>query len=133
MFKPGGAGSHSHSRDSAIDSDLAEWDTEHLELDMTEFRQQQQHGGNGLGIDLSGGRDDNLDPFLARPVYISSIAKGSFLDGRLKVNDCLLRVNGMDCRDMGHRLTLQTLVSTDILTLVVRSGHYCNSVLSAFF
>ena len=124
MFNPGGAGSHSHSRDSAIDSDLAEWDTEHLELDMTEFRQQQQqHGGNGLGIDLSGGRDDNLDPFLARPVYISSIAKGSFLDGRLKVNDCLLRVNGMDCRDMGHRLTLQTLVSTDILNLVVRSGH----------
>ena len=124
MFNPGGAGSHSHSRDSAIDSDLAEWDTEHLELDMTDFRQQQQqHGGNGLGIDLSGGRDDNLDPFLARPVYISSIAKGSFLDGRLKVNDCLLRVNGMDCRDMGHRLTLQTLVSTDILNLVVRSGH----------
>ena len=125
MFNPGGAGSHSHSRDSAIDSDLAEWDTEHLELDMTDFRQQQQqHGGNGLGIDLSGGRDDNLDPFLARPVYISSIAKGSFLDGRLKVNDCLLRVNGMDCRDMGHLLPLQTLVSTDILNLVVRSGHY---------
>ena len=95
---------------------------------MTDFRQQQQqpHGGNGLGIDLSGGRDDNqvgLDPFLVRPVYISSIAKGSFLDGRLKVNDCLLRVNGVDCRDMGHRLTLQTIISTDLINLVVRSGH----------
>ena len=88
FFTGGGAGSHSHSRDSAINSDMTEWDTEHLDIDMTEFRA----GGGGvvvgvgnLGIDLSGGRDDvNVGDILIRPVYISSIAKGSILDGKLK-------------------------------------------------
>ena len=71
-------GSYSHSRDSAIDSDLQEWDTEHLEIDMSSFDRQS------LGLDLSGGRDDLHSPTGERPVYISSIQKGSFLDGKLK-------------------------------------------------
>ena len=86
FFTGGGAGSHSHSRDSAIDSDMTEWDTEHLDIDMTEFRAGGGVVGVGnLGIDLSGGRDDvNVGDILIRPVYISSIAKGSILDGKLK-------------------------------------------------
>ena len=63
---------------------MTEWDTEYFDLDMAEFRSGGGNGGN-LGIDLSGGRDDiNAGDVLVRPVYISSIAKGSFLDGKLK-------------------------------------------------
>ena len=65
---------------------MTEWDTEHLDIDMTEFRAGGGVVGVGnLGIDLSGGRDDvNVGDILIRPVYISSIAKGSILDGKLK-------------------------------------------------
>jgi hypothetical protein len=68
---------HSHSHDSAIDSDLQEWETEALSIDM-----------NGLGsmedlmLDLAGGRDDIHNP-TDKPIYVSSIGKGSFLDGKL--------------------------------------------------
>jgi len=30
-------GGHSHSHDSAIDSDLQEWETEHVDIDMVSF------------------------------------------------------------------------------------------------
>ena len=62
-----------------------------------------------MGIDLSGGRDDIHCPGADKPIYISSIAKGSFLDGKLKVNDCILRVNNMDCRDIERETVLNTL------------------------
>ena len=36
-----------------------------------------------LGLDLSGGRDDLHCPG-EKPIYISSIGKGTFLDGKLR-------------------------------------------------
>ena len=70
---------HSHSHDSAIDSDLQEWETENIDIDMNGF-----HSSEDLGLDLSGGRDDAHYPLGDKPIYISSIDKGSFLDGKLK-------------------------------------------------
>ena len=46
-----------------------------------------------LGIDLSGGRDDIHCPAGDKPIYISSIAKGSFLDGKLKYDYHLHKIN----------------------------------------
>ncbi len=70
---------HSHSHDSAIDSDLQEWETENIDIDMNGFGAAEE-----LGLDLSGGRDDVHCPNGDRPIYISSIGKGTFLDGKLK-------------------------------------------------
>ena len=36
-----------------------------------------------LMLDLAGGRDDLHSP-VDKPIYVSSIAKGSFLEGKLK-------------------------------------------------
>ncbi len=36
-----------------------------------------------LSLDLAGGRDD-IHSVVEKPIYVSSIGKGSFLDGRLK-------------------------------------------------
>ena len=70
---------HSHSHDSAIDSDLQEWETETLDLDMAALGSQED-----LLLDLAGGRDDLHCPVADKPIYVSSIAKGSFLEGKLK-------------------------------------------------
>ncbi len=63
-----------------------------------------------LGVDLSGGRDD-VGGLHENPVYISSLAKGGFLDNckRLKVNDCILRVNGLDCRDVDRSSVINAI------------------------
>ena len=72
------ANGHSHSHDSAIDSDLQEWETEAIDLDMAGLGSQED-----LRLDLAGGRDDLHCPS-DKPIYVSSIAKGSFLEGKLK-------------------------------------------------
>ena len=69
---------HSHSHDSAIDSDLQEWETEALDIDMSGLAAHED-----LLLDLAGGRDDLHCP-ADKPIYVSSIAKGSFLEGKLK-------------------------------------------------
>ena len=63
-----------------------------------------------LGLDLAGGRDDPVGAGDS-PVYVASIVKGSVADGRLKVNDCILRVNNIDCRDVDRSTVLSTLRS----------------------
>ena len=68
-------GHHSHSHDSAIDSDLQEWETEAIEL-------RDLGSTEDLGLGLAGGRDDVHSP--DKPIYIAAIDKGSLLTGKLK-------------------------------------------------
>ena len=97
--------SHSHSHDSAIDSDLHEWETEDVDIDLGDLGPAEE-----LGLDLGGGRDDagalGLAAGFERPVYVAALTKGGFMEAcrRLKINDCILRVNNLDCRDVerGH-------------------------------
>ena len=102
--------SHSHSHDSAIDSDLHEWETEDVDIDLADLGPAEE-----LGLDLGGGRDDAGAALgLAgheRPVYVASLAKGGFMEAcrRLKVNDCILRVNNLDCRDVERGFVMQAI------------------------
>ena len=106
---------HSHSRDSAIDTDLQDWETETIDVDMGGISNDED-----LGLDLAGGRDDPVGPGDS-PVYISSITKGSVVEGKLKVNDCILRVNNLDCRDVDLSTVMSTLRSAaSTVSLVVR-------------
>ena len=106
---------HSHSRDSAIDTDLQDWETETIDVDMGGISNDED-----LGLDLAGGRDDPVCPGES-PVYIASINKGSVIEGKLKVNDCILRVNNLDCRDVDRTTVLSTLRSAgSTVSLVVR-------------
>lgn len=106
---------HNHSRDSAIDTDLQDWETETIDVDMGGISNDED-----LGLDLAGGRDDPVCPGDS-PVYIASVNKGSVVDGKLKVNDCILRVNNLDCRDVDRSTVLSTLRSAgSTVSLVVR-------------
>merc|ERR1719150_270933 len=106
---------HSHSRDSAIDTDLQDWETETIDVDMGRISNDDD-----LGLDLAGGRDDPVCPG-ENPVYIASINKGSIVEGKLKVNDCILRVNNIDCRDVDRSTILSTLRGAgSSVSLVVR-------------
>lgn len=67
-----------HSHDSAIDSDMQEWETEILEMDLSGISSD-----NDLGFELVGGREDPHYPN-DYGVYIASIAKGTIADGKLR-------------------------------------------------
>ena len=47
--------------------------------------------------------------------------QGSALEGKLKINDCILFVNSLDCRDVDRSTVLSTLKSAgSTVSLVVR-------------
>ncbi|XP_065226709.1 disks large homolog 5 isoform X2 [Planococcus citri] len=96
---------HSYSHDSAIDTDLQEWDTEMLNIDLNSLTTVDD-----LGVELVGGRDDPYYPNDSG-IYVSSVSKGSILEGKLRVNDCILRVNNLDCSNVSKRMVIESLRS----------------------
>ncbi|XP_076459748.1 disks large homolog 5-like [Babylonia areolata] len=105
---------HNHSRDSAIDADLQEWETETLEIELD--------GGedHDLGFDLVGGKDSPQFPG-DTALYISHVAKGGAAEGKLRVNDMLLKVNNLDTTNTErHRAQKALSNHSRAVTLVVR-------------
>ncbi|KAI1891579.1 hypothetical protein AGOR_G00145240 [Albula goreensis] len=63
-----------------------------------------ERGNSGLGFSIAGGTDNphiGEDP----SIFITKIITGGAAaqDGRLRVNDCILRVNDVDVRDVTHK------------------------------
>ena len=46
------------------------------------------------------------------------------MDGKLKVNDCILRVNNRDCRDIERSTVLQTLKNAAAVAASTNAGHH---------
>ena len=90
-------GGHSHSHDSAIYSDLQQdtssWETVDVNVDI--------FGVSGL--------DAGLDLAEEKPVLVSGIEKGAALEGKLRVNDAIVRVNDRDCRALERSEVLEQL------------------------
>ncbi|KAJ9592918.1 hypothetical protein L9F63_015423, partial [Diploptera punctata] len=106
---------HNHSHDSAIDADLQEWETEILDIDLSGLASDDD-----LGFDLVGGRDDPHYPN-DTGIYVASITKGSIADGKLKPNDCISRVNNLDCSNVSKRMVLETVRSSGgVANMVIR-------------
>ncbi|KAF5296629.1 hypothetical protein FQA39_LY12457 [Lamprigera yunnana] len=97
---------HNNSRDSAIDSDMQEWETEILEMDLSGLSNDID-----LGIELVGGREDPHYPNDSG-IYVASIMKGSVADGKLRIHDCIGRVNNLDCTSVSKRMVIETLRSS---------------------
>ncbi|XP_011646961.1 disks large homolog 5-like isoform X7 [Pogonomyrmex barbatus] len=74
-----------------------------------------------LGLILVGGRDSPYYPN-DTGVYVAQVAQGSALDGKLRVNDCIVRVNNVDCTSVSTRVILETLRSSTVnpATLIVK-------------
>uniref|UniRef100_A0A8C2I3H0 Disks large homolog 1 n=1 Tax=Cyprinus carpio TaxID=7962 RepID=A0A8C2I3H0_CYPCA len=80
------------------------------------------HGNSGLGFSIAGGTDNphiGEDP----SIFITKIIPGGAAaqDGRLRVNDCILRVNDVDVRDVTHSNAVEALKEAGcIVRLYVR-------------
>ncbi|KAK7500983.1 hypothetical protein BaRGS_00007863 [Batillaria attramentaria] len=97
---------HNHSRDSAIDADLQEL--------------KDGVDGHDLGFELVGGKEDPQFPS-DTSLFISHVNKGGAAEGKLRVNDLLLKVNNLDTTSIERRRAIQALRKhSRALTLVVR-------------
>ncbi|KAL1022858.1 hypothetical protein UPYG_G00033390 [Umbra pygmaea] len=81
-----------------------------------------ERGNSGLGFSIAGGTDNphiGEDP----SIFITKIISGGAAaqDGRLRVNDCILRVNEADVRDVTHSKAVEALKDAGcIVRLYVR-------------
>ncbi|XP_041863448.1 disks large homolog 2 isoform X9 [Melanotaenia boesemani] len=81
-----------------------------------------ERGNSGLGFSIAGGTDNphiGDDP----GIFITKIIPGGAAaeDGRLRVNDCILRVNDIDVSEVSHSKAVEALkVAGSIVRLYVR-------------
>ncbi|XP_058794520.1 disks large homolog 5-like isoform X2 [Phymastichus coffea] len=92
------ASQYSHDSDN-------EWDAVTVHLDLNRMGIESDCD---LGLMLVGGRDNPYYPNDSR-IYVAQIAPGSAIESKLRVNDCILRVNNVDCSST--RMILETLRS----------------------
>ncbi|XP_078383305.1 uncharacterized protein LOC144665897 [Oculina patagonica] len=101
---------HLSSRDSAIDTDSNEWETESIVLERMNL-------DDDLGIAIAGGRDTPAIPNDSS-IVITNVAKGSIADGKLKVNDCVLKVNNIDLTNVEYRTAVQAISRGEVVNMV---------------
>lgn len=106
--------SPSHSRDSAIDADMAEWEIETLVENMSGCSKAED-----LGIELGGGRDDPVMGCFY-PIYVKNISMGSKFDGVLRVYDCLLQVNNIDVTSMERKSVIDILKNSTQCKMMIK-------------
>ncbi|XP_063772462.1 disks large homolog 1 isoform X20 [Pseudophryne corroboree] len=81
-----------------------------------------ERGTSGLGFSIAGGTDN---PHIGddTSIFITKIISGGAAaqDGRLRVNDCILRVNDVDVHDVAHSKAVEALKEAgSIVRLYVR-------------
>lgn len=103
---------------SVHDSD-SEWDAVTVHLDLG--RLGHDHPDRELGLMLVGGRDNPYYPD-DTGVYVAQVAPGSLADSKLRVNDCIVRVNNVDCSAVSTRMIMEALRSCSAgpATLIIR-------------
>ncbi|XP_014609280.1 PREDICTED: disks large homolog 5 isoform X4 [Polistes canadensis] len=106
-----------HGHDTTIDTEANEWEVLTIHMDLSRLVDTDRD----LGVRLVGGRDDPYYPD-DTGVYVAQVTQGSTADGKLKVNDCIIRVNNLDCASVSSRMILETLRSCAVspTTLTIR-------------
>ncbi|XP_036304010.1 disks large homolog 1 isoform X13 [Pipistrellus kuhlii] len=93
--------SHSHISPIKVNGTDADFEYEEITL---------ERGNSGLGFSIAGGTDN---PHIGddSSIFITKIIAGGAAaqDGRLRVNDCILRVNEVDVRDVTHSKAVEAL------------------------
>lgn len=106
-----------HGHDNTIDAEPNEWEVLTIHMDLSRLVDTDRD----LGIMLVGGRDNPYYPN-DTGVYVAQVTQGSTADGKLRVNDCIIRVNNVDCASVSSRMILETLRSCAVspTTLTIR-------------
>ncbi|XP_040858654.1 disks large homolog 1 isoform X12 [Ochotona curzoniae] len=93
--------SHAHISPVKVNGTDADYEYEEITL---------ERGNSGLGFSIAGGTDN---PHIGddSSIFITKIITGGAAaqDGRLRVNDCILRVNEVDVRDVTHSKAVEAL------------------------
>uniref|UniRef100_M3Z9S5 Disks large homolog 1 n=1 Tax=Nomascus leucogenys TaxID=61853 RepID=M3Z9S5_NOMLE len=93
--------SHSHISPIKVNGTDADYEYEEITL---------ERGNSGLGFSIAGGTDN---PHIGddSSIFITKIITGGAAaqDGRLRVNDCILRVNEVDVCDVTHSKAVEAL------------------------
>ncbi|XP_032358892.1 disks large homolog 5 isoform X1 [Etheostoma spectabile] len=103
------------SHDSAIDTDSMEWETE-----VVEFEKDRDMDLKALGFDIAEGVND---PYLPGDcgIFVSKVDKGSIAEGRLRVNDWLLKINDVDLTNKDRKQVIKAVLSGEgVMNMVVR-------------
>uniref|UniRef100_A0AAR2K969 Discs, large homolog 5b (Drosophila), tandem duplicate 1 n=1 Tax=Pygocentrus nattereri TaxID=42514 RepID=A0AAR2K969_PYGNA len=104
-----------NSHDSAIDTDSLEWETE-----VVEFERESDMDLKALGFDVAEGVND---PYLPGDcgIFVTKVDKGSVADGRLRVNDWLLKINDVDLANKDKKQVLKAVLNGGgVINMVVR-------------
>ncbi|XP_069186254.1 disks large homolog 5 isoform X4 [Procambarus clarkii] len=96
---------HNHSRDSAIDTDMQEWEIETLHLPIGVVSESD------VGFVVAGGRDDPHYGGSDGAIYVTSIAKDGPFEGKLRVHDQIVRLNGKECLGVDRSSVYATVAS----------------------
>ncbi|XP_069373906.1 disks large homolog 5-like isoform X2 [Paralichthys olivaceus] len=103
------------SHDSAIDTDSMEWETE-----VVEIEKHRDMDLKALGFDIAEGVND---PYLPGDcgIFVSKVDKGSIAEGRLRVNDWLLKINDVDLTNKDRKQVIKAVLSGEgVINMVVR-------------
>ncbi|XP_035028288.2 disks large homolog 5a isoform X6 [Hippoglossus stenolepis] len=94
------------SHDSAIDTDSLEWETEVVEFE----KDRDDMDLKALGFDITEGVND---PYLPGDcgIFVTRVDKGSIADGRLRVNDWLLKINDIDLTNKDRKQVVKAVLS----------------------
>uniref|UniRef100_A0A674B769 Discs large MAGUK scaffold protein 5 n=1 Tax=Salmo trutta TaxID=8032 RepID=A0A674B769_SALTR len=105
-----------NSHDSAIDTDSLEWETE-----VVEFEKNREHMDlKALGFDVAEGINE---PYLPGDcgIFVSKVDRGGIAEGRLRVNDWLLKINNVDLTNKDRKQVLKAVLSGEgVINMVVR-------------
>ncbi|PWA25931.1 hypothetical protein CCH79_00001713 [Gambusia affinis] len=104
------------SHDSAIDTDSLEWETEVVEFE----KDREDMDLKALGFDIAEGVND---PYLPGDcgIFVTRVDKGSVADGRLRVNDWLLKINDIDLTNKDRKQVVKAVVNGGgLINIVVR-------------
>ncbi|XP_041645265.1 disks large homolog 5a isoform X4 [Cheilinus undulatus] len=104
------------SHDSAIDTDSLEWETEVVEFE----KDREDMDLKALGFDIAEGVND---PYLPGDcgIFVTRVDKGSIADGRLRVNDWLLKINDMDLTNKDRKQVVKAVLNGGgLINMVVR-------------
>ncbi|XP_037128172.1 disks large homolog 5a isoform X3 [Syngnathus acus] len=104
------------SHDSAIDTDSLEWETEVVEFE----KDRDDMDLKALGFDIAEGVND---PYLPGDcgIFVTRVDKGSIADGRLRVNDWLLKINDIDLTNKDRKQVMKAVLNIGgLINMVVR-------------
>ncbi|XP_043911699.1 disks large homolog 5 [Protopterus annectens] len=104
------------SHDSAIDTDSLEWETEVVEFE----KDRDDMDLTALGFDVAEGVNE---PYLPGDcgIFVTKVDKGSIADGRLRVNDWLLKINDVDLTNKDKKQVIKAVLNGGgVINMVVR-------------